>query len=81
MFCRENNDGSLQKTLEAIEDNIKPGDKFLVTFHVLKDGKINHSYAMREFPNNDLMICLNYLEAEFVKVLKRAVTGNGRMDP
>ena len=59
--------------------NLKSEKKFLVTLHTIEDGKINHSYLTNEFPNGDLMLCVGYLEGEFVEILKRGATGNGRM--
>ena len=59
--------------------NLKPESKFLVTLHTIEEGQIVHSVLTNEFPNGDLMICLNYLENEFVKIMKRSATGNGRM--
>jgi len=72
-------DESLQKIIEAIQENIETEDKFLVTFHVVKGKKLNNFYSMHEFPNGDLLPTLKYLEDEFVKLLKKSVTGNGRM--
>lgn len=78
-FMKDKQEENLEKALNTIKEISGPDSKFLITFHALKDQEIKHYYQTNDFPNSDLMICLNYLENEFVKVLKKGATGNGRM--
>ena len=69
---------NLEKLKESLAEHF-PNEKFLISMHVIEDGKIRHSHVAQDFPNGDLFPCINYLEDEFVKILKRGATGNGRM--
>lgn len=68
--------------MERLRDELAesyPNDKLLLTIHVVRDGKIHHGFVTKDFPNGDLLICVDHLEKEFVKVIKKVATGNGRM--
>ena len=75
---------SLNRMMEMIKESVGEEKqlKFLMTFHIVKGkdkSKVNHHYVTRDFPTADLMKCVAYLEDEFVKILKRGSTGEGRM--
>lgn len=68
-----------EKAVQLLRERLDESTPYLVTVHTITNGKINHAYTMDKFPTGDLMPCVAYLETEFIKILKRGETGNGRM--
>lgn len=75
----EENKKRLYELMDKLLEKIKGENRFLLTFHVIEDGKIQHSFHTNDFPNGDLLACVGYLEREFLAIEKRGASGNGRI--
>jgi len=74
-------DPKVEHAVNLMRRKVDEEKPFLISFHYVSDGRVFHEFMMSQFPTGDLMKCVAYLEEEFVKILKRGSTGDGRMDP
>lgn len=60
---------------KLIDQKAEGAEGILVTFHVVKDGRINHNYSYQHFPLGDWGMCMVSMGAEARSALLNAQSG------